>query len=99
MALLRVECLRLGINDLSVSVPRFAGEGLGPRGGPGGRAVVKMTPVTLPASAEVRLRRIAPGGSYQPEAQRLTFPVAPDRSSGGYAPGLVALLRELVPAD
>ncbi len=99
VALLRVECLRLGINDLSVSVPRFAGEGLGPRGGPGGRAVVKMTPVTLPASAEVRLRRIAPGGSYQPEAQRLTFPVAPDRSSGGYAPGLVALLRELVPAD
>ncbi|MGD0882954.1 MAG: transcription-repair coupling factor [Acidimicrobiales bacterium] len=99
VALLRVECLRLGVVDLAVSVPRFAGEGAGPRGGPGGRAVAKLTPITLPASAEVRLRRLAPGGTYQPDAHRLTFPVAPDPATGAYAAGLVALLRELVPTD
>jgi transcription-repair coupling factor (superfamily II helicase) len=99
VALLRVECLRLGVDDLAVSVPRFTGEGAGPRGGPGGRAVAKITPITLAASAEVRLRRLAPGGTYQPEAHRLTIPIAPDPATGGYAPALVALLRELVPAD
>jgi transcription-repair coupling factor (superfamily II helicase) len=99
VALLRVECLRLGVDDLSVSVPRFTGEGAGPRGGPGGRAVAKLAPVTLPASAEVRLRRLAPGGTYQPEVQRLSVPIAPDPATGQYAGALVALLRELVPAD
>jgi transcription-repair coupling factor (superfamily II helicase) len=99
VALLRVECQRLGVVDLAVSLPRFAGEGAGPRGGPGGRAVAKLTPITLPASAEVRLRRLAPGGTYQPEAHRLTFPVAPDPATGAYAAGLVSLLRELVPPD
>jgi hypothetical protein len=94
-----VECLRLGVDDLAVSVPRFTGEGAGPRGGPGGRAVAKLSPITLPASAEVRLRRLAPGGSYQPEVHRLTFPIQPDRATGGYAPALVTLLRELVPTD
>ncbi len=99
VALLRVECLRLGVDDLAVSVPRFASEGAGPRGGPGGRAVAKLTPVLLPTSAEVRLRRLAPGGTYQDEARRLTVPIAPDPDTGGYAPVLVRLLRELVPAD
>ena len=99
VALLRVECLRLGVDDLAVSVPRFASEGAGPRGGPGGRAVAKLTPVLLPTSAEVRLRRLAPGGTYQDEARRLTVPIAPDPDTGGYAPALVRLLRELVPPD
>jgi transcription-repair coupling factor (superfamily II helicase) len=99
VALLRVECLRLGVEDLAVSVPRFASEGAGPRGGPGGRAVAKLTPVMLPTSAEVRLRRLAPGATFVAEANRLTIPIAPDIATGGYAPALVALLRELVPAD
>ena len=60
--------------------------------------MAKLTPVTLPASAEVRLRRLAPGGTYQPDVGRLTVPIAPDPASGGYAPVLVRLLRELVPA-
>ena len=99
VALLRVECLRLGVEDLAVSVPRFASEGAGPRGGPGGRAVAKLSPVMLPTSAEVRLRRLAPGATFVAEANRLTIPIAPDTATGGYAPALVALLRELVPAD
>ena len=43
--------------------------------------MVKMTPVTLPASAEVRLRRLAPGATYQ--AERLTVPIAPTRPPAG----------------
>jgi transcription-repair coupling factor (superfamily II helicase) len=100
VALLRVECLRLGVTDLSVSAPRFGAEGSPVRGGrTGGRAVARMTPVTLAASAEVRLRRLAPGATYQDELHRLSVPLAPAEGTGTYAPALVAFLRELVPAD
>ncbi len=98
VALLRVECLRLGVNELSVSVPRFGAEGAGPRGDPGGKAVAKLHPITLPASAEVRLRRLAPGATYQDTAERLSMPFTPG-SSGRFAASLVEFLRELVPAD
>jgi transcription-repair coupling factor (superfamily II helicase) len=92
VARLRVECLRLGITDLAVTVPR---RGMGR--GPNERAAVKLSPITLPASAEVRLRRLAPGATYQPDQHRLLLSmVAPERGSE-YAPGLVALLDELVP--
>ena len=65
----------------------------------GGRAKVKLSPVTLPASAEVRLRRLAPGATYQADQHRLLMPVPVPTGGNGYAPGLVALLAELVPAD
>ncbi len=101
VALLRVECLRLGVTELSVSAPRFGGaEGSPVRGGrTGGRAVARMTPVTLPASAEVRLRRLAPAATYQDEVHRLSVPLTPAEGTGTYAPALVAFLRELVPAE
>ena len=41
----------------------------------GSRATVKLSPVTLPASAEVRLRRLAPGATYQPDLHRLLVPM------------------------
>ena len=92
VARLRVECLRLGITDLAVTVPRT---GMGRS--PNQRASVKLSPLTLPASAEIRLRRLAPGATYQADQRRLLLPVpVPDRESG-YAPGLVALLQALVP--
>src|ERR1019366_4115207 len=69
VARLRVECLRLGITDLAVTVPRRGGPG-GAGGGLGTRSTVKVSPITLPASAEVRLRRGAPGAPYQPDLQR-----------------------------
>src|ERR1035438_4708965 len=53
VASLRVECLRLGITDLAVAVPRLGGAG-GAGGRPGARSTVKLSPITLPASAEVR---------------------------------------------
>jgi transcription-repair coupling factor (superfamily II helicase) len=92
VARLRVECLRLGITELTVTVPRS----LGGMGG-AGRASVKLSPVTLPASAEVRLRRLAPGATYQPDFHRLLAPLPAPDSGNDYAPVVVNLLRELVP--
>ncbi|HEX4244831.1 MAG TPA: TRCF domain-containing protein, partial [Acidimicrobiales bacterium] len=91
VALLRVECIRLGITDLAVSAPR-PGSALG-----GGRATVKMSPVSLPASAEIRLRRLAPGASWHEDLRRLLVPLAADGPEGRYAPVLVELLRSLIP--
>ncbi|HEY5097252.1 MAG TPA: transcription-repair coupling factor, partial [Acidimicrobiales bacterium] len=93
VARLRVECLRLGITDVNVTAPR------GGMGRSTDRASVKLSPISLPASAEVRLRRLAPGATYQADQHRLLMPVAVPPAGTGYALGLVALLSELVPAD
>jgi transcription-repair coupling factor (superfamily II helicase) len=96
VARLRVECLRLGITDIAVAVPR---RGMGATvGGSASRATVKLSPISLPASAEVRLHRLAPGATYQPDLHRLLLSM-PAAVGSGYAPGLVELLTELVPAD
>ena len=94
VARLRVECLRLGITDLAVTAPRT---GMGR--GPDQRASVKLSPISLAASAEVRLRRLAPGATYQADQHRLLLPVAVPEPGRGFAPVLVALLRELVPPE
>ena len=97
VARLRVECLRLGITELTVTLPRGMG-GTGGRGGAGaGRASVKLSPLTLPASAEVRLRRLAPGATYQADFHRLLAPLSPPASGTDYAQVVANLLRELVP--
>ncbi len=100
VARLRVECLRLGITELTVTLPRgMGGTGrTGGRGGAGaGRASVKLSPLTLPASAEVRLRRLAPGATYQADFHRLLAPLSPPASGTDYAPVVANLLGELVP--
>jgi hypothetical protein len=45
---------------------------------PGGirRPVVRLSPVALPASAQVRLRRLAPGATYRDELSQLLVPIA-----------------------
>jgi transcription-repair coupling factor (superfamily II helicase) len=93
VARLRVECLRVGVTDIAVAVPRPG------MGGAGARATVKLSPLTLPASAEIRLRRLAPGSTYQPDQHRLLVPMAPPAGGREYAPVLVDLLRELLPAS
>ncbi len=93
VARLRVECLRLGITDLAVTVPRT---GMGRSSNQ--RSNVKLSPITLAASEEIRLRRLAPGATYQADQHRLLLTVPPPGPGSGYAPGLVQLLAELVPA-
>ena len=94
VARLRVECLRLGITELTVTVPRSLG---GRSGSPGSRASVKLSPIELPASAEVRLRRLAPGATYQADLHRLLAPLGAPATGTEYAPVVVDLLRQLVP--
>jgi transcription-repair coupling factor (superfamily II helicase) len=93
VARLRVECLRLGITDLAVTVPRT---GMGRS--PNQRSNVKLSPVTLAASEEIRLRRLAPGATYQADQHRLLVAVDAPGPGAGYAQGLVQFLSELVPA-
>jgi transcription-repair coupling factor (superfamily II helicase) len=98
VARLRVECLRLGITDVAVIVPRrgMGGSGSG-MGGATARATVKLSPVTLAASGEIRLKRLAPGATYQPDPHRLLMPVAVPTEGSDYARALADLLVELVP--
>jgi len=97
VAVLRTECLRLGVTDLAVSAPRGGGVARGGSATGGSRATAKLSPVTLPASAEVRLRRLAPGATYHDDLHRLLVPLPSVRPGEPVAPVLVNLLRELVP--
>ena len=53
----------------------------------GTRATAKLTPVTLPASAEVRLRRLAPGATYHEDLHRLLVPASVRPAGGARRPG------------
>ncbi len=95
VALLRTECLRLGISDVAIA---SRGRGATGTGGTGSRALAKVSPITLPASAEVRLTRLVPGATVQADLARLLIPMEPLSGGGGYARQLVELLGQLVPA-
>lgn len=57
--------------------------------------VVRLSPVTLPASAAVRLRRLAPDATYRDEAAQLLVPIG----GGNHAADTVrTLIEELIPA-
>ncbi len=87
LALLRVTCLRTGIRELSVLPAR-----------PGGRRVplAKLSPLTLPASAQIRARRLLGDGAYDEVAQMLKVELTVGRSAPAE---LRALLEELVPLE
>lgn len=86
LARLRVSCLRRGITDLCVSLSRD-----GARKQP----IAKISPVSLPASAEVRLKRICPSAAWRSESHLLLLPLDIKRSASDL---LIELLEELVPA-
>ncbi len=88
---LRVEAIRTGATEVSATTAPL---GAGP-GGPGKRGLVaRLGPVTLPLSAQVRLRRLHPGAIYKEDIGQLIvlLPVGVDP-----AEELAGLLRELVP--
>ncbi len=63
---------------------------------PGGtrQPVVRLSPVTLPASAQVRLKRLAPGATYREDLAQLLVPVP----AGGPAADTVrGVMEELIP--
>ena len=85
VARLRVDAMARGIGEIVVSPVR-----------PGGtrRPTVRLSPVTLPASAQVRLRRVAPDATYREDLGQLLVPVA----EGVHAAEAVRrILDELIP--
>ncbi len=82
---LRASALGRGIGEIAMSSVR-----------PGGsqRPTVRLSPVTLPASAQVRLRRVAPGATYRDDMAQLLLPI-PDGAPA--AEGVRRVIEELLP--
>ena len=55
---------------------------------------VRVSPVTLPASAQVRLRRLAPGATYREDLAQLLVPVA---AGAPAADAVRDLIEDLIP--
>jgi transcription-repair coupling factor (superfamily II helicase) len=85
VARLRVECLRTGIQEVAVAPARVGGAR---------EPMARISPVTLPASAQVRLRRLVPGAAYREQLHQLVVPL-----TGGEHPAeaLRSLLAALLP--
>ena len=89
VARLRVECLRTGVRELSAT-PGPLGAGVAGR-----RALVaRVSPIVLPASAQVRLRRLHRDARYKEDARQLLVPLA---AGADPAEALADLLRSLLP--
>ncbi|HVN52236.1 MAG TPA: transcription-repair coupling factor, partial [Acidimicrobiales bacterium] len=82
---LRAECVRTGVREVTVT----KGPGFG-----GPRYVARLTPVELPASKVIRLRRLYPDAVYKEDLRHLQLPVA---SADVAVSTVVAALRELIP--
>ncbi|HZD66875.1 MAG TPA: TRCF domain-containing protein, partial [Acidimicrobiales bacterium] len=89
VARLRAECVRTGVREVTVVANR-RGPG---RDGAGG--TVRLSPITLPASAQVRLRRRYPKGVYKEDLSQLVVPLPGDSPP---VRAVIDLLGELVPA-
>jgi len=91
VARLRAQCLRTGVREVSAA-PARPGQG---RGTPGRRGLVaRLAPLTLAASARVRLRRLRPDAVVKEDAGLLLVPLGPGEEP---VATLIELLEELVP--
>ena len=88
----RAECVRIGLRV--VTGVRARPGGLSP--GRVGEVTTRISPIVLPASARVRLQRLAPRALYKEETHQLIVPLP-----GGpeLADSLASLLQALVPED
>ena len=87
LARLRVECLRVGVSEVAVVPARIGG---------GRRPIARLSPVVLPASAQVRLHRLAPEGALREQTHQLVVPIDPHQRA---ATQLRQLLAALLPDD
>ena len=85
---LRVQCLRTGVREVSGTVRTSLAHGRSKA-----LLTARLSPLDLPASARVRLRRLHPDALYKEEARQLIVPVQAE----GAPAALARLLRELVP--
>jgi transcription-repair coupling factor (superfamily II helicase) len=85
LARLRAAALARGISEVAMSSVRAAG---------GRPPTVRVSPVALQASAQVRLRRVAPGATYREDLAQLLLPL----TNGDSAPDSVrGVIEELIP--
>jgi len=91
VARLRVECLRTGVREVSATAAR---PGQVSSAGGRRRLMARLSPLVIPASARVRLRRLRPEALYKEESGQLTVPLAADEAP---VEALTALLTALVP--
>ena len=87
VARLRAECARTGIREVNVG----KGPGFGKPA-----YVVRLSPVELKVSQEVRLGRLVKDSVYKADARQLQLPV---RKPSELVDGLVVVLRQLFPPD
>ena len=90
IGLLRAECVRTGVTEVTAAPSRV---GVGGLGRPG-EVVARLSPVKLPVSSEVRLKRLHPRAILKEDAAQL---IAPLPAGDDIAQRLVALLRDLLP--
>jgi len=85
VARLRASAMARGIGDVTMSSVR-----------PGGtrQPTVRVSPVALPASAQVRLRRLAPGATYREDLAQLLVPIA---AGAPAADTIRSVIEELIP--
>src|SRR4051812_10807637 len=87
VARLRADCVRTGIREVNVS----KGPGFG-----GPAYIVRLSPLELKVSQEVRLTRLVEEAVYKAEARQLQLPV---RKPGELVDGLLTFLQTLIPPD
>jgi transcription-repair coupling factor (superfamily II helicase) len=85
LARLRTGAMARGIREITTSPVRTNGSR---------QTVIRVAPVTLPASAQVRLRRLVPGATYKEDLGLLLVPIGPDALA---ADAVHQLLEDLVP--
>ena len=87
---LRAECARTGVTEVTGAARRAGAGGLGRPG----EVVVRLSPVRLPVSSEVRLKRLHHRAILKQEGRQLIVPLA----AGDDLPARVAqLLHDLLP--
>jgi transcription-repair coupling factor (superfamily II helicase) len=92
VALLRAECIRLGLTEVTAVAYRPGS------GGPGrlGEFVARFAPIKLLASEGIRLSRVAPRAIYKEEIGQVIVPVA---VAGDLAQAIRNFLEELRPVE
>ena len=89
VARLRAECVRTGVHEITVTPGPGGASGFG-----GPRYVARLSPLELPASKMVRLRRLYKHTVYKEDSRQLQLPVA---SAAESASTVIEALRQLVP--
>jgi transcription-repair coupling factor (superfamily II helicase) len=88
---LRAECVRTGVTEVTAAAARPGASGPGRLG----EVVVRVSPVKLAVSAQVRLGRLHPRAILKEDAAQLIVPLV---AGTDLADRIVALLGELLPA-